>query len=78
MPLNERFVALLYGRTSTAVTVNEARPELFLKKSSAIENIPPTQTALLQHTKRAVYQASNVWGSALIAKAQIPSPQEWG
>ena len=77
MPLNERFVVLLYSRTSAAVTVNVARQELFLKKSRAqIENIPPTQAALLQHTKRAVYQASHVGGSALIAKPQIPSPQK--
>ena len=43
----------------------------------AIENILPTQAALLQHTKRAVYQSGHVWGSAVIAKPQIPSPQEW-
>ena len=57
--------------------MNEARQELLSKKSGAIENIPPTQAALLQRTKRAVYQAGHVWGSALIAKPQIPSPQEW-
>ena len=78
MPLIERFVVLLYSRTSTALTMNEARQELFSKKSRAIENIPPTQAALLQHTKRAAYQAGHVWGTALIAKPQIPSPQEWG
>ena len=78
MPLIERFVVLLYSRTSTALTVNEARQEIFSKKSRAIENIPPTQAALLQLTKRAVYQAGHVWGSSLIAKPQIPSPQEWG
>ena len=42
-----------------------------------MENIPLTQASLLQHTKRAVYQAGHVWGSSLIAKPQIqPSPQE--
>ena len=58
--------------------MNEARQELFSKKKSAIENIPPTQAALLKHTKRAAYQAGHVRGSALIAKPQIPSSQEWG
>ena len=77
MPLIERFVVLLYSRTRTALTVNEARQELFSKRSRVIENIPPTQAALLQHTKRTVYQTEHVWGSALIAKPQIPSPQEW-
>ena len=77
MPLIERFVVLLYSITSTALTVNEARQELFSEKSRAIEKNPPTQAALFQHTKRAVYQAGHVWGSALIDKPQIPSPQEW-
>ena len=76
MSLIERLVVLLYSRASTALTVNEARQELFSKKSRTIENIPPTQAALLRHTKCAVYQARHVWGSALIAKPQIPSPQE--
>lgn len=77
MPLIERFIVLLYSRTSTALTVNEARQELFSKKSRAIENILPTQDALLQHKKCAVHQAGHVWESALIAKPQIPSRQEW-
>ena len=79
MPLIERLIVLLYSRTSTALTVNEAREELdksFSKKSTAIKNILPTQDALLQHKNRAVYQAGHSWGSALIAKPQIPSPQE--
>ena len=78
MLLIERFVVLLYCRTSTAMTVNEARQELFSKKSRTFDNIPPTQAPLFQHTKRAAYQAGHVWGRALIAKPQIPSPQEWG
>ena len=77
MPLIERSVVLLYSRASAALTVNESRQELFSKKSRAIENIPPTRAALLQDTKCAVYQARHVWGSVLIAKPQIPSPQEW-
>ena len=36
MPLIERFVVLLYSRTSTALKVNEARQELFSEKSRAI------------------------------------------
>ncbi|KAG0715861.1 hypothetical protein GWK47_010975 [Chionoecetes opilio] len=31
--------------------------KLFCQKNRTMENIPPTQQALLQHTKRAVYQA---------------------
>lgn len=60
MPLIEKFVVLLDSRTTTTLTVNEARQQLFSKKSKTIENIPPAQAALLQHTKRAVYQAGHV------------------
>ena len=77
MPLIERFVVHLCSRTSTALTVTEARQVLFSKKSRAMENIPPTQVAFLHHTKRAAYQAGHVWGSSLITKLQILSPQEW-
>ena len=38
----QRFVAILYGRTSLATDVNTARRELFTKKNRALENIPPT------------------------------------
>ena len=68
MLLIERFVALLYCRTSTAMTVNEARQELFSKKSRTFDNIPPTQAALFQHTKRAAYQAGRV-GKSIDCKA---------
>ena len=53
----ERLVVLMYDRTSTATLVNEARLQLFSQKGRAFDNIPPTQAALLQHVKRAVYQA---------------------
>ena len=42
MLLIERFVVLFYCRTSTAMTANEARQELFSKKSRTFDNIPPT------------------------------------
>ena len=38
----ERFVIVLYDNTSSLLSVNEARKELFMKDRS-VENIPPTQ-----------------------------------
>ena len=38
---------------------------LFTKKSRQIENIQPTSVAILQHVKRAVYQAGHIWGRPL-------------
>ena len=74
----ERFVVLLYDRTSNFTKVNEARQELFGKKSRTLENIPPTQEALLQHTKRAVLQGGFVWGQSSSKQLDIPCPSNWG
>ena len=74
----ERFVVLLYDRTSNLTKVNEARQELFAKKSRTLENIPPTQEALLQHTKRAVLQGGFVWGQSSSKQLDIPCPSNWG
>ena len=73
----ERFVVLMYQRTSTLTHVNEAREELFSQRHK-MENIPPTLAALEQHIKRAAYQAGHVWGQTLIGQPEIPSPDCWG
>ena len=74
----ERFVVLIYSKTCTLSRVNEARQELFAQSGRSIDNIPPTQGALLQHIKRAVLQASYIWEKALEPSPDIPSPGDWG
>ena len=74
----QRFVVLLYDRTSTKIQVNEARKQLFAQKGRSIEAIPPTQAALVQHTRRAAYQGGHCWGHALVPKLNLPSPSQWG
>ena len=54
----ERFVLLLNDRTSTISTVNECRKDLFARKDRPLGGIPPMLDALMQHLKRALYQAS--------------------
>ena len=49
----ERFVVLLYDRTSDLLQVNDARKQLFTQKSRSLENIPLTYSALKEHVKRA-------------------------
>ena len=78
MTLIERFGMLLYSRTSSQTTANKARQELVSKGNRTLENIPPTQEALLQHTRREVYQAGHIWGNALVPKPTLPSPSDWG
>lgn len=47
----ERFVVLLYDRTSDIMNVNDSRKYLFTQKSRSLENLPPTQEVLKQHIK---------------------------
>ena len=74
----ERFVVLLYDRTSTQEEVNQARKELFTQKGRHMEGIPPTRAALLEHIKRAAFQAGHVWGQSTLPSPDLPSPSEWG
>ncbi len=74
----ERFVVLLYDKTSSKSHVNEARVDLFARKGRDVNHIPPTQGSLLQHTRRAVHQAGYCWSQSLIPMVQLPQPEEWG
>ena len=74
----ERFVVLLYDRTSVKSCVDDARMQLFVKKGRQFDTIPPTRAALLEHSKRAVLQAGYIWGQALTPNPTLPSPQDWG
>ena len=78
MAVIERFVVLLYDKMSTVVEVNLARKDLFSKKSRSLENIPPTRTALEQHTMHAVFQPDFIWSQELVKQRVIPSPSAWG
>lgn len=85
----ERFTILLYDRRSSLVNVDEARKQLFTNKGRAMDAIPPTKAALVQHIRRAVYQGGHCWGKALQAFPQalqaipralqaFPTPEDWG
>jgi len=73
----ERYVVLMYDRTSTSTAVNDCRRILYTRKNRAIENIPPTSDALLQHCKRAALQA-HIWRDCLYANGPAYDPTEWG
>ena len=61
----EQFTILLYDCTSNVVNIDEAHQELFTKKGWHMNAIPPTRAALVQHTKRPVYQGGHCWGKML-------------
>ena len=73
MLLLERFVVLMYDRTSES---NDARKQLFTQKSRTLESIPPTQAAL-KHINRTCHQA-NCWNQALVMDPEMPEPSDWG
>ncbi|KAG0716270.1 hypothetical protein GWK47_010110 [Chionoecetes opilio] len=55
----ERFTVRYYIQDQPSGVGDEARKELFCQKNGTMETFP-NQQALLQHTKRAVYQAG-IW-----------------
>ena len=74
----ERFVVLVYCRTSDDMHVNKARMTLFSKMARTIENIPPTKAALEQHTRISSYQSGHVWGQSLNVQPVLPDVTDWG
>ena len=73
----ERFVILLYDRTSTCTDIDKTRRKMFAKKTN-VKQITPTKAALEQHVKRATYQGGHVWGQSLLVAPALPLPTSWG
>ena len=61
----ERFIVLVYCRTSDDMHVDTTWMTLFSQMSCNIENIPPTQAASDQHIKSSSYQSGHLWGQSL-------------
>ena len=51
----EKFMVMMWDRSSTAEGVDDERLDLFARKQRPFEAIPPTRAALKQPVKRAVY-----------------------
>ena len=74
-----RFVVLLYDKTSTGSEVNNmVRFDLFARKGRDVNNIPQTKGALLQHARRAAYQAGHCWSQTIEPQIELPRPAGWG
>ena len=71
----ERFVIVMYSKSCSLTTCDEARRELFTQ-GRGMDTIPPTSDALLQHVKRCVLQASYYWHLTLVTNTEIPSPSD--
>ena len=75
--LLEHFTVIIYDKTSNLKSVNKCRRTLFCQRGKSMENIPPSKAALLQHAKRAIYQAG-IWATADQSQDDLPSPAFWG
>ena len=73
----QKFVILLYDRTGESTQVDHCRKLLFAN-GRQLDRIAPTEAALKEHVKCAVYQAGYCWGQTLIAIHELPSPEERG
>ena len=65
----ERFVVLMYDRTSDCLEVNEARKQLFIQKSRPLEAIPPTKAAY-----KACQLPSTLLESGLRSESSVAKP----
>ena len=75
---SEAFICDLYPSSRKIPrTADELRYILFCQKKQKNELLPPTSDSLLQHLKRANYQAF-VWRKALTAIQHLPQPESNG
>ena len=56
----ERFTVILYDKTSLLRFINDTKRELLCHKNRAMDKLTPTNDALLQHVRYAMYQAG-IW-----------------
>ena len=74
----EAFIIFMNTHQRDKHDINQARKMLFCQKGRAIENIPPTKAALIEHIRRSTYQGAICWGQCLVANQQLPCPSDWG
>ena len=74
----EEFVCRLYRQMkSETKDVATLRWEMFCKAQAEAQNLPPTRAALLEHTKRAQFQA-RIWKTADVPNPSIGTPNDYG
>jgi len=73
----ELFTIAMYDPTTRVTEINKLRYQLFCKKQTKTEALPPTADALRQHAMRACYQ-TYVWRKAVGVKPIMPSPIGFG
>ena len=75
----QAFTCCLYSLNTSITCVNRMRYEIFRAKQGGISSaqLPPCKDALMQHTKRANYQAA-IWRRSLQRFPDVPDPTDHG
>jgi hypothetical protein len=75
----QRYVVVLYDRSSSAENVDEERRLLLKRKGPRLmENIPPTSDALKLHVMRGAHTGGIIWGNALKPIQPDQEPSKYG
>ena len=74
----EKFMVMMYDRSSTVEGVDDARLDMFARKQRPYEAIPPTRSALKQHVMRASYQGGCIWSQSTVCQPEPQTPANWG
>ena len=72
----ERYIVLIYDKTSNSYSVNQYRFELFSVSNRNIENIPSPAAALIQHTKTSIFQAK-IWHQIFKKNIDYANPDDF-
>jgi hypothetical protein len=60
MKMIEKFIVLLYDRSSISECVDKTRKKIFMQKNTQFDSLPPTYAALKYYTLRTAYKAGIV------------------
>ena len=75
----EKFVCHMYGKADDDASINSLRYNMYCQRNGkiAIDMLPPCFNVLIQHVRRANYQA-RIWHKSLERNALIGSPEDNG
>jgi len=74
----KRFIIILYDIASEYLELDVARKQMFTKKSTALEALPPTSDAFVQNVKRTVMKAVHRWLVCFNKHLPTVDPGQWG
>ena len=67
-----------FQKPTSPYTAKPCRLGLFARKQRLYDAIPPTKAPLIQHTRRATYQACCILGEASVCQMEFQSLSDWG